>query len=175
MSCYTHQTNGICQICLQQFSQQIKPKEEKMEEHETFFSHKCFDGIWRNELSRNCLFCEKRKPIKPKEEKMQEPMIPVTYETITWFYAAHQISGASVTLSEAERLGEEAKRIRAEIAKRDEIGPGDWIIFEGRSILKCEEVAYGFINVAGAKFAEDRFRKLYPTPEAKAWLDSVIK
>jgi len=142
-----------------------------MIEHETFFSHKCFDGIWRNELSRNCLFCEKRKPIKPKEEKMEDPMIPVIglLNVLTGPGA-----GPVVTLSEAERLGEEAKRIKAEIAKREEIGPGDWCQTGGK-IFKCSERNGDYArNQSGDRFYLGCCKKLHPTPEVKAYLDSLV-
>jgi hypothetical protein len=79
-----------------------------------------------------------------------------------------------LTLEEAERVGEEAKRKRAEIAKREEIGPGDWFIACG-SIHVCSKREGKLVYTAhyGPYFV-DVCRKLHPTPEVRSWLDKTI-
>jgi len=73
-----------------------------------------------------------RKPIKPKEEKMEEHLVRVNAKNLN--FASWQ---AELTLDEAEKAGEEAKRIKAEIAKREEIGPGDWFNC-GNILAQCD-------------------------------------
>ena len=134
----------------------------------------CDDGIWkyRESPEQNLLkgFVY-RQPIKPKEEKMEKPMIKSEAKLNgVWYHV-------TMTLDKAEKAGEEAKRIKAEIAKREEIGPGDWFYIEyNNCIYKCASVDGNVITTTKRnRYGRCDCRKLHPTPEVKAWLDSVIK
>jgi hypothetical protein len=72
-----------------------------------------------------CHFFIDELKIKPKEEKMQEKRILVRDEEIKWRYAAPNTSSLSITIKEALRLYEEAKRIMEE----DKIKVGDFVLY----------------------------------------------
>jgi hypothetical protein len=104
---------------------------------------------------------------------MQEPMIKIDPDNS---HNAHYKNGVtySITLSEAERIGEEVKRIKAEMAKREEIGPGDIFIF-CKSIRKAVSIDGDTImDTYGNPAYNPHCKKLHPTPEVRAWLDSVL-
>jgi hypothetical protein len=108
------------------------------------------------------------KPIRPKDEKMEEPMI------LSQAHEVYSGNRAKLCLDEAIRVGEEAKRIKAEIAKREEIGPGDWYLVHN-GIRQCRErQGFEVIGYDRTEFAESVCKKLHPTPEVKAWLDSLV-
>ena len=89
-----------------------------------------------NPLNINGMFY--RQPIKPKDKSMIEKMIQVNNPHHCLVDAGQNakllIGAVKVTLAEAERLGEVAKKMREDM----EIKAGDFFMFKGFQINKCE-------------------------------------
>jgi hypothetical protein len=110
-----------------------------------------------------------RKPIKPKDEKMEKKTVIVN--VIGWPSPGH----VELTLAEAEKAGEEAKRIKAEIAKREEIGPGNWVLYNCQLMRATRVTECGMVYVNGGyQYPLRGLTKLHPPPEVRAWLDKTI-
>jgi hypothetical protein len=109
-----------------------------------------------------------RKPIKPKDKKMDEnePKVEITNKT----------GRIVLLLDDAIKIGEDAKIKKAEIAKREEIGPGDWFICGGNRIFKCEHARDVIVIAAYGGFhcIKSECKKLHPNLEVRAWLDKTI-
>jgi hypothetical protein len=120
------------------------------------------------EFTKNCIDFKYRKPIKPKDEKTEKKTVIVN--VIRWSSPGH----VELTLAEAEKAGEEVKRIKAEIAKREEIGPGDWFVYDRKRVCKCKTISNLINGYDHYNYVKGDCKKLHPTPEVRAWLDKTI-
>jgi hypothetical protein len=129
--------------------------------------HICASGLWTDGDIRDCFCYANRKPIKPKDEKMDENEPKV--EIIT------KAGRVVLLLDDAIKIGEEAKSKKTEIAKREEIGPGDYVVWLGTTIFRVASLERNFIkDRRGDYFSVNPCKKLHPTPEVRAWLDKTI-